>query len=219
MECSTINLRVLAAAAAFASKDEARYYLMGVCVEIEPRAVTYVATDGSRMIVYRSEVDDSDIPDNLLTGCFIIPTEQCKCFKLSKEDPGSAKIFGKGRLTIAHDFVDVTFAPIDGIYPDWRRVIPRTPMSGFIAQFNLKLLADFAKFGAALDHGSPFVAHNGSQAPAMVWFPGAPHCFGTIMPLVLPNEMGRAAPEWATRLSNGDQGDIEDVLQAEEVDA
>lgn len=216
MECSSINLRVLAAAAAFASKDEARYYLNGVLIEIEPRAVTYVATDAARMIVYRSEVDDPEIPDNLLVGSFIIPTAQCKSFKLEKDDTGEAKIFGKGRLTIAHDFVDIVFAPIDGIYPDWRRVIPRGPASGLIGQFNLKLLAEFTKFGAVIDHGSPFVAHNGSAAPAMVWFPGAPHCFGTIMPMKLTNESNRTAPPWAVGSSNRDQADIEDHLESDE---
>src|SRR4051812_43815958 len=57
---STINLRILAAAVPFASKDETRYYLNGVCLEIEPRAVTYIATDGHRMIAYRDEKQDED---------------------------------------------------------------------------------------------------------------------------------------------------------------
>jgi DNA polymerase III beta subunit, central domain len=215
MECSTINLRVLAAAAAFASKDAARYYLNGVLIEIEPRSVTYVATDGSRMIVYRSEIDDPETPNNLLIGNFIIPTQQCKSYKLAKEDTGVAKIFGNGRLTIAHDFVDVVFAPIDGIYPDWRRILPRLPASGVLAQFNLKLLADFTKFAIAIEHASPFVAHNGPEAPAFVWFPGDPNCFGIVAPLKLTDEIGRAPPAWALSASNAEQGDLEDMLQDE----
>jgi len=215
MECSTINLRVLAAASAFASKDEARYYLNGVLLEIEPRAVTYIATDGHRMIVYRSELDDPETPDNLLVGNFIIPTQQCKSYKLAKEDTGVAKIFGNGRLTIAHNFVDVVFAPIDGVYPDWRRVLPRLPASGALGQFNLKLLADFTKFAAAIEQASPFVAHNGPEAPAFIWFPGSPNCFGIAMPLKLTDELDRAPPEWAVSASNHDQGDLEDLLQSE----
>lgn len=94
---SIINLRVLAAAVAFASKEETRYYLKGVCLEIEPRAVTYIGTDGHRLIVYRDEKQDKDAPDNLLLGTFIIPTAHCKPHKLDKEDSGEAKIFGSGR--------------------------------------------------------------------------------------------------------------------------
>ena len=214
LECSTINLRVLAAAAAFASKDETRYYLNGVLLEIEPRSVTYIATDGITMIVYRRDIDDPETPDNLLTGSFIIPTQHCKSHKLEKEDDGLAKIFGKARLTIAYNFVDLSFAPIDGVYPDWRRIIPRGSASGVLAQFNLKRLGDFAKFGQAIEHGSPFVAHNGTEGPAMVWYPGAPNCFGIIMPIKLTNELSRSAPSWAIAPSNHIQGDIEDVLDA-----
>lgn len=212
LECSTINLRVLAAAAAFASKDEARYYLNGVLLEIEPRSVTYIATDGATMIVYRRDVDDPETPDNLLTGSFIIPTQHCKSHKIDKNDDGLGKIFGKSRLTIAYNFVDISFASIDGIYPDWRRVIPRGAASGVLAQFNFKRLVDFTKFGQAIDHGSPFIAHNGLEGPAMVWYPGASNCFGIIMPIKLTNELSRSAPSWAIASSNHVQGDIEDIL-------
>jgi hypothetical protein len=58
---------MLGAAVAFASKDEARYYLNGVCLEIDARGVTYVATDGHRMIAYRDDMEDPEAPDNLLT--------------------------------------------------------------------------------------------------------------------------------------------------------
>lgn len=208
---STINLRVLAAASAFASKDEARYYLNGVCIEIEPRAVTYVATDGIKLIAYRSEFDDPDTPDNALLGRFIIPTPFCKSHKLEKDDLGVAKIFGTGRLTIAHDFVDVTFMPIDGIYVDWRKTIPRNAASGVLAQYNPDHLATFKKFGDAIDHGLPFIAHNG-DGPALVWYSRVQHCFGVVMPIKLIDEIGRTSPDWARGPSDNDQGDIEDHL-------
>jgi DNA polymerase III subunit beta len=208
---STINLRVLAAASAFASKDEARYYLNGVCLEIEPRAVTYIATDGVKLIAYRHEKDDPETPDNLLVGRFIIPTAHCKSHKLSKDDIGEAKIFGAGRLTIAHDFVDLTFMPIDGVFVDWRKVVPRKAASGALSQFNLEHLAAFKKFGDAVDHGMPFVGHNG-EGPALVFFSRVSHCFGVIMPTKLINEIDRLSPDWARGPNDGDQGDIEDHL-------
>lgn len=207
---STINLRVLGAAVAFASKDEARYYLNGVCLEIDARSVTYVATDGHRLIAYHDEKQDPEAPDNLLIGKFIIPTAHCKPHKLEKDDVGEAKIFGSGRLTIAHDYCDVTFLPIDGVYVDWRKTIPKTAASGVLAQFNLDYLAAFKKFAGALDQGMPFVAPNG-EGPALVWFSRCPHCFGIVMPTKMIDEMGREAPEWSRGSGDLDQADIEDA--------
>lgn len=208
---STINLRVLAAASLFASKDEARYYLNGVSLEIEPRAVTYIATDGIKLIAYRAEKDDPDSPDNLLIGRFIIPTAFCKSHKLDKDDIGEAKIFGAGRLTIAHNFVDLTFLPIDGVYVDWRKIVPRAAASGTVGQYNPDHLAAFKKFSDAIDHGPPFIAYNG-EAPALVWFSRVSHCFGVVMPFKMIDEMARVSPDWARGPNDADQGDIEDHL-------
>lgn len=210
LAASTINLRVLGAAVAFASKDEARYYINGVCLEIDERSVTYIATDGHRMIAYRDEKVDPESPDNLLLGTYIIPSAHCKPHKLEKDDLGEAKIFGAGRLTIAHDYCDVTFLPIDGVYPDWRKTVPREKVSGALGQFNLKLLASFDKFAAAVDLPMPFVAHNGPEAPAVIWFPGRPEAMGIAMPFKLTNELARDVPEWA-RGGNHEQADIEDA--------
>lgn len=208
---STINLRILAAAVPFASKDETHYYLNGVCLEIEPRAVTYIATDGHRMIAYRDEKQDEDSPDNLLLGTFIIPTPHCKPHKIEKDDSAEAKIFGSPRLTIAYDFCDVTFLPIDGIYPDWRKTIPAGLASGVLAQFSLDYLAAFKKFAAAADLPAPFVAHNGVEAPATIWFPGREDVIGIVMPLKMPDQLGRVAPEWSRIGGNHVQADIEDA--------
>lgn len=195
LNVSTINLRVLAAASAFASKDETRYYLTGVLLEIDERSTTYVATDGHTMIVYRDE-REHDAPDNLLLGKYIIPTAHCKAHKPKKDDDAHAKIFGKGRLTIAYEMVDVTFMPIDGTFPEWRKVLPKEPTNGELAQFNLALLARFQKFNAALGLNFPFVAYNGSL-PAHVWFSGHPHTFGIIMPMRHADELKREPPAWA----------------------
>lgn len=197
MNVSTINLRVLAAAVAFASKEETRYYLNGVCVEFEPRAATYVATDGHRLIAYRDELAGEQ--DNLLLGTFIIPTPHCKPFKLPKDDDGLAKIFGEDgkRLTMAHNFVDVTFAPIDGTFPAWREALPKGAASGELAQFNLDYLATFRKFAKATDMGeNPSIAHNGAK-PAFVWFASSDHVVGMIMPMSVPNQVERSCPSWS----------------------
>lgn len=208
---STINLRVLSALSLFASKDETRYYLNGVCVEIEERSVTYVGTDGHRMLAYREDAAP-DEPNHGLTGTFIIPTSHCKHFKLDKEEEGRAILSqaAVNRLTIAHGFMDVTFLPIDGVYPHWRKALPQTLASGVPAQFNLKYLADFGKVAKLLEIGQPFIGHNG-EAPAFIWFSGHPNVMGIAMPVKAVDEMSREAPQWARKGPARDQGDLEDA--------
>jgi len=210
MQCSTINLRVLAALVPFASKDDTRYYLQGVCVEIDERGATYAATDGRTFVAYRDDLDP-DADDNHLLGVFIIPAPQCKLLKLSKDDDGRAKMFGAARLTLAYNFVDVTFAPIDGVYPDWRKMLPQGRPSGEIGQFNPSFLAELAKFSKALDLGLPIIAHNGER-PTRIWFPVHEHVVAVLMPFrahnftYMPN-----LPRWALIGPEREQGDIEDV--------
>lgn len=193
---SPINLQFLAAASIFASKEETRYYLNGVYVEISERSTVYVATDGARLIAIRDDRLLSD-EDSTLTGAFIVPTAQCRAFKLAKEGPFEGTLTAVGsRLTISFDRIDVSFSPIDGIYPDWRRVVPRDRATGQPAHFNYKLLADFQKFGTQLGFGMPSIAPSGVEAPALVWFPGHYEAVGVMMPLRNQDETGRDLPDW-----------------------
>lgn len=202
MKTSKINLRILGAIVAFASKEETRYYLNGVSVEFTPRAATYVATDGHRLVAYYDELGPDDAANELL-GAFIIPTPHCKPFKLGKDDPADAKIFGESntRLTIAHEFVDVTFNPIDGTFPDWRKVVPPGQPSGVLAQFNLDHFATLKKFAKQVGLPNPFIAHNGPE-PAFTWFAGHANVFGVIMPMRIEGDPERLAPDWATLRGN-----------------
>lgn len=202
-----INLRILKAAAEFASKDEDRLSINGVGVEFESRATTYVATDGARLVCVREET----ARPNRLLGAFTVPSRHCKIFTLDKEDDGRTEIFAKGgRLTIAHGRVDVTFAPIDVQFPHWRKAMPSSVASGVLAQYQFKLLDSFRKFATALELPPPFLAPNG-DGPGFVWFAGTPLVFGIIMPMRAVDQMGRSAPDWALRGGpEREQRDIED---------
>lgn len=202
-----MNLRILKAAAEFASKNEEHYSINGVCVEFEPRSTTYVATDSHRFVCVREEI----ARPNRLLGAFTVPTRYCKIFNLDKEDDGRTEIFAaSGRLTIAHGRLDVTFAPIDVDFPHWRRAIPRSVASGVLAQYQFRLLDSFRKFSEALDLPPPFLAPNG-DGPAFVWFASTPLVFGMVMPIRAVDQMGRRAPDWALRGGpERKQGDIED---------
>ena len=137
-------------------------------------------------------------PDNTLTGGFIVPTPQCKAFKLGKDGPYEATLTGSPkRLTIDFDRIEISFNPIDGQFPDWRRVIPGRVDALRPAHFNYKLLADFKKFADTLGFGDPAVTPDGEEKPALVWFPGHYHAIGVMMPLRNQDESGRSVPVWA----------------------
>lgn len=209
---AAINLRVLAAFHLFASKDETRYMLQGVCIELEERHTTYVATDGHRIITRRDELSN-DEPSNTLLGVHIIPTPHCALFKPEKDAEGRALLFSNGtRVTIQYGMEEHTFPALEGDYPDWRKSIPKGKPTGVRAQFNLKLLIDLHKLCKLLELGQPIIEHNGNDAPAFIFF-NDKRVFGGIMPVKTLDMSDRTAPIWTRRGGpERDQGDIEDLV-------
>ena len=126
MLTAKINVGALKAAALAASKELSRHYLNGVLIEVSPRAVVYVATDGQMLFAYRDGLSERD-PDNMLLGDFIVPVPVIKSIKLKKSVSESASLRdstnGDGELTIkTADGGSYGFAPIDGTFPNWRAV-------------------------------------------------------------------------------------------------
>lgn len=202
-----IDLDTLAAAAAFASTEQTRFYLAGVRVEIEPRAVRYIATDGHTMIVRRVELTDADIPDNTLLGAITIPTAACKAIKLraSARDRRAALAHVGGRTfqlaPLAKDTTGATFESVDGTYPVWSMVVPKGELEKSAApvQFNPELLARFPVFAKRCRVGAMARLDNGG-GPAVVMFSGAAETFGLIMPMRGPAGVEwNGRPEWTGR--------------------
>ena len=130
MLTAKINVGALKAAALAASKELSRHYLNGVLIEVSPRAVVYVATDGQMLFAYREGLSERD-PDNMLLGDFIVPVPVIKSIKLKKSVSESASLRdstnGDGELTIKTADGSYGFAPIDGTFPTgapWRRGRP-----------------------------------------------------------------------------------------------
>jgi hypothetical protein len=197
---ATLNLRPLAAASLCASSEETRYYLCGVLVEIEPRAVTYVATDGQRLFAHREELAACELPNTLL-GRFIIPTKSCRAIKLGKKaftDQATLTQGEEGGLFLTHLAERHYFKPVEGTFPDWRRVMPLKGGEAY-AHFDGKLVASFSAIAAALgDHkGSvPRICPVDASSPALVVFHGREDTtFGVIMPL-RGETVSRIVPAW-----------------------
>jgi DNA polymerase III subunit beta len=183
---TTICLKTLAAIAAFSSKEEARYYLGGVSIEVTPRCVTYVATDGHRLAARRLFVPEGS-PDNTdCIGQWIIPAATCKALKIGKREDGQATLTtsanGPRSLILAYGNQSIGFEAIDGTFPDWRRVVPSTCSGSTTYGFNGEYLASVDKLGAALDLGKK-TCHWNDNGPACFTFSGAGDVFAVLMPM------------------------------------
>ena len=197
MTTITVNADMLRAALLCASDEQSRFYLRGVYVD---PAGKLVATDGHRMFV--GTIDLAASEHNPAPGSFdgwII------CRDVLKRALAGYKL---PTITIAPDRVgDIACAPVDGSYPDWRRVVP-SEISGTAAQFNPAYMADMGKIGALLA-GKPkrgysagtgltaHIHHNGESA-AGVTFPGVDNAYAVIMPIRFYSARTDATADWAT---------------------
>ena len=122
-----------------AAKKDVRYYLNGVLLERDTIGRFYlVATDGSRLAV--GTFFD---PESTQAGPWqiIIPLDVCKTAAKSKVPALRLVARGDGKYEIA----DLVFTPIDGRFPDWRRVCVATaPIEP--GDYNHELLADAVEF-------------------------------------------------------------------------
>lgn len=137
----TIHRNALKAASRFSAVKDIRYYLNGVLVESSPLETRLVATDGHAMLVHRSGAKEEN--EGAWSG--IIPNDAVKAMLAWKGDKNSK--FMPFTLTVLSatevraDWVgqSIIFRPIDGTFPDYRKVIP-TEISGEPAYFDPKLL-------------------------------------------------------------------------------
>ena len=153
------------------STEETRFYLNGVHVEPLGHEVAIVSTDGHRLFAARFEplrADFEAMPDQPL----IIPRDAVKK-ALTGYKGENIMIRREGDSYL---FGDISFRPVDGTFPDWRRVLPSDTLPDFgkLAQFNPAYLADVEKVGKALipgRHGpaKPYLHHMG-DGPAVVTF-------------------------------------------------
>lgn len=162
------------------SKDEMRYYLCGVCLDISEDGKAYmVATDGWKMLA--APFDNSGIP----AGRYTIPRKLIENIKPKKNDKSTVDVSIDGN-EVALTFNGATFIGklIDGTFPDWRRVFPET-QNGEPARFSGSHLKDIEDAGKAVGAIRSVVGFNGWN-PSWVEFIGS-KLFGIVMP-VIPRE-------------------------------
>lgn len=209
----TIDHSVIKALLICVPKIDVRYYLKGVAVDARADGtVVLVATDGHRMLCYPVAVENVEAP---APGEYIIPRELLEAVKPAKAgrttlpihvsidtapdmpDPERAGVTIKGRTSITITGATTTVgAPIDGKYPDYRRIIPAST-SGEAAQYQPDYIAGFGDICKLLGGKyGPYINYNGNACAVVSNLPGA---FGLLMPMRMDGDdlTYKGKPAWA----------------------
>jgi DNA polymerase-3 subunit beta len=191
----TIDHNIAKALLICAAKQDIRYYLKGICVDARANGdVVLVTTDGHRLLAYPVATDAIEA---LAPGQYIIPREALEAVKPCKAGrhmlPITIEIDTAKGLENKITGATSTVTPlIDGKFPDWRRVLPKT-VSGEPAQYQAEYLGDFGRIADLLGTKQPHIHYNGSAA-AIVGNLGA--ALGVLMPMRSDAEFS-ALPAWA----------------------
>ncbi len=208
----------------FIGTEEVRYYLTGIYIEPHPVCgVILVATDGRRMAI----VHDKDALFKGKDGwiCPIPPDVFKACRKKTRTNDelrGAQKVHfvgstvavtdgmftGEGPLDLKEGVPDGVMTlsraePIDGTYPQWRRVLPKkrsAAPSHEVLAFSPRYMADFGTVikAAGLKESSSAVLFPSPHGEAsVVRFEALPEFFGLLMGCHASPDM-TAIPAWVT---------------------
>ena len=140
MKTIEIQTAVLKAALFCAAKNDIRYYLNGVFVESKNGNLFIVSTTGATMFVHQIEGGYSGDDFG-----FIIPRSVVESIVKTKDKvlEIAGESFSRGsELRCGFSL----FAPVDGIFPDWRSVVPdhlsTTIQDSIASKFNPELVMD-----------------------------------------------------------------------------
>lgn len=166
MSSIALQTDLLNATLPFVAVKDIRFYLCGVLIEVSQGRVYAVACDGhTAAITYHGE--DSTAPD----GQWIIPTDQMQAaIKVN----GKAGIIGFDPAKMMLGVMAVTLH--DGVYPDWRRIMPIEKDAQEIAQLNPEYVTRMTKVAKALGRKPDAVRiHHNGASPATCYVDGEQH--------------------------------------------
>lgn len=176
MELPIAKLHAVALAA---STDDTRFYLKGVHIEPHPKktGVILTATNGHILI---SAYRDTGAAESFAP--VIVPSDLINRVKAVRKISDLTLTVTPTEVSILYAGATYAAPPVDGSFPDWRRIVPRN-CDGTPAQYDSKHLAAMTKAKALLTGRklSAAIAYNG-EAPTLVDL-GADDAFGVIMPL------------------------------------
>lgn len=152
----TIDRNALKAVSRFAAKQDIRYYLVGILIESTPLQTRLAATCGHTMAVHRADAKG----DNEGSWTGILPLDAVLTLlkmkashKTLKDAPITATILESGEISCDWVGQSIITRAVDGKFPDYRRVIPKT-LDGQPCWINPDYLARIVD--AAKDIGAGF---------------------------------------------------------------
>jgi DNA polymerase-3 subunit beta len=190
-----------------APKTDVRFYLNGALLEIRERHATLIATDGHMLLAVPLPADA--IEGERMVGDYIIPRSLLESVKPAKVGRTvlplvlevTAATGAQGQTVYTLTLKGATHgmcAPVDGRFPDWRRVMPEKA-SGESVQFDARLVARFGDIfdalGGSKKYCAPVIHYNGVNA-ALVSNLGH-GALGVIMPLRDKTPAHPGVPAWA----------------------
>lgn len=142
----------LAAMLILAAKQDIRYYLNGVCLEVGKKECRLIATNGHAMGVLKLDGNINVAESGIKRGQYIIPRNVIEFFKPKRDGFPHVILthIGKGNENLwtmedLYEKVTKTFSMIDGKFPDYIKVMPDKPVSNEPAQLDDTYLAAFKK--------------------------------------------------------------------------
>jgi DNA polymerase-3 subunit beta len=205
----------LRAALHLAPKNDLRYYLNGALLEVRPNDCRIVATNGCALACFLVAEEGHGGPCSE-NASFILPRNVLQTIASKSILPVVFESLADGRCQIDDLGAVQIFKPLDGQFPDYRRVIPpHARVDPRPSQFDVGYLAAFAKVAKELGvkhpessirvaHGT-FTEHRSEEdggpvthdGAALIGIEGRPEFIGVLMPLRDKNHsVPTGAPRW-----------------------
>lgn len=199
----------LLAALVFASTDDTRYILNGVCIELRPNyCPLLIATDGRRLACIQSQCEQEEPLTE--TASLVLSTDAIKAIahfdkKLGKVNGGILKIEYRPSKRILVHFAGGKIvtdweegALREGDYPNWRQVVP-TGEKSEVKDFgvNAEYVSDFVKAAKFLDVEPCLKVNLFSKETAFeIKLDLAPYFYAVLMPMKSNKEETNWQPEF-----------------------
>jgi DNA polymerase-3 subunit beta len=190
----TVPTKHLKAALLAAGKQDVRFYLNGVRVEASAAETRCVGLNGILGAVLRHATVNDTIAD------FTAPREVIEAAIKAKRDTTEFD-----QLDDGHWLMNGThrFKPVDGTFPNYRRVMPTAATGDPGRGLNPELFALFGKMAAALGRKTDDVTtHLNGENAAAITIEGYPDFAGVLSPLGFKGETapyGLGVQGWAAQ--------------------
>ena len=191
----TLKRKELKALSRFASKQDIRFYLMGVCVTQDHRGTILEATNGHMLGRLLVSMEPHETPQRVIIKSSDI--DKLKGTKKTADDWLHFTVNGQEIQVIAPDSTMMLTA-LEGNFPDTDRVTPKVikDEDAKPANFNPEYLVAFMQAAEDLTgkKQTPRIFHQGKN-PALVALPAVDEFVGVLMPM-RDDSYGGTLPQW-----------------------